>query len=152
MTMKNKRLLQKIDNYYYLANSAPLKKIAEAEEFDRAAENIKKHVIKVQAMGPNGKPQLMSQCMIVSTKAHNPKGWGLVPDDALIFIFLNKDNYIKEEEYPKSILQTAINLGIKEGIGTNKYQYAEINSGKVQDKKDAENSLYTRCVAVFKRD
>ncbi len=157
--MKNKNLIKKIEAY---SNYSRLNKFAEAPEFDAAARKIAIHIPTV--ICKNGRsvssefpvgPCEVHQFMVVSTTAHRPRGWGIVPDDALVFIFLNKDQYLEESEYPDDSTQlstvqkyTEVYGGIKTDIDN--YVIAQIGKSKVVDRKDANNSCFSHCVAIFK--
>jgi hypothetical protein len=158
--MKNKKLIQKVEQFYKLSSSASFNKFAEADEFDIAAETIKPIQPKVTCK--NGhlinknlepKPAEVSQFMVVSTEALKEDSVFLA-DDALVFIFLNEDQYLDPSQYPDDDgkLNIAKKYAKRAGINTDgtKYYATLIGKSKVRDKKDADNSRYSHCVAIFK--
>lgn len=161
--MKNQKLIQRIDTFYHLASSMPIRKMAEAAEFDRAVNLIRAksptvlckngHAIKSEL--PSG-PTNVHQFMVVSTNAHKPEGWGIVPDDALVFIFLDEDEYFYPQQYPDDPSKISIATAFAKLGGVNvddkKYFATLIGKSQVMDKKDASNKRYSHCVAVFKKE
>lgn len=158
--MKNKKLFEKIDTFYDLSLSMPLKKIAESNIFDKAELKIQpmiptvwvknKRVIKKDE--PSGRGQV-SQFMVVSTTAHKPDGWGIISDDALVFIFLDQEYYLDESEFPNdsqrvSIAQYYIS---RAGLNPNQYVTTIIGKSKVTDLKETRNHAYSHAVAVFQK-
>ena len=159
--MKNQKLIQRIDTFYHLASSMPIKKMAEADEFDSAADAIKpkqpqvlcKNGHEVSSSLPKG-PAKVSQFMVVSTKADKPDSFGLIPDDALVFIFLDEDHYMYPQQYPDDNTKLVLASAYAKSVGINadgkKYFSSLVGKSKVRDKKDAENHCYSHCVAIFK--
>lgn len=156
--MKNKKLINDIDNFYKVATSLPVK-LAKAKEFDNAEYKLRyaspkvwvKNAKEVSRDGNDGEGKV-SKFMVVSTRAHKPGGFGIIPDDALVFVFLDRQYYINPQDCPDSAKALDISLEMTREAGLSKgYHAFEIEKSKVLDKGDAENHCYTKCIAIFKK-
>ena len=156
--MNNEKLINNVDTFYKIATSLPIK-LAEAEEFDDAEYKLRyaspevwvKNAKEISRNGNEGEGKV-SQFMVVSTRAHKPGNFGIIPDDALVFIFLDRQYYLNPQQCPDSteMLRIAIRMTNKAGLSKG-YHAFEIEKSKVSDKKHAENHCYTKCIAIFKK-
>ena len=158
--MKNKKLINDIDNFYKVATSLPVKlarsdntDFNKVEEFFLDRKNIEQVLVKnakaIKSDNEQGRGYV-SQFQVVSTKAHKPGGWGFIPDDALVFAFLEQEHYVNESKFPDE--KTRINIATEKAkLNMEKYVAMKIDKSKMLEKGNTANRAYPHCVAIFKK-
>jgi hypothetical protein len=165
--MNNRKLITKIDQFYSLATSDNLNKLKVAiapSVFnpDAAAASLKPKLRAIQVTCKNcfaivsGKKEgsLVSRAMVASAEAVVEKG--IMFDNtkpALVFAFLNEDNYRYPAEY-KDPVDFASDIVAGSGVVENLKDYVikEVPRTEIKgDLGDAKNSAYNVYVVVYKK-